>query len=112
MPYYNITTFSVCQEKKIKKYRADASFADPLTFFGLFDNIKASKKPILWQTGKEDEMKRICSLALAVLLLCGVLAAAVHADGSPFSDVKEKRWSYEAIKYAYDNKLMDGVGDG
>ena len=57
-------------------------------------------------------MKKLLSLVISAILLCGVLAAAVHADGLPFSDVKEKRWSYEAIKYAYDNKLMDGVGDG
>ena len=57
-------------------------------------------------------MKKLVSLILAALMLAGVFAVAALAEESPFSDVKVKRWSYEAIKYAYDNKLMDGVGDG
>ena len=57
-------------------------------------------------------MKKLISLILAVMMLAGALAVAVTAEGSPFSDVKEKRWSYKAIKFAYDNKLMDGVGGG
>ena len=29
--------------------------------------------------------------------------------GLPFTDVKADNWFYEAVKYAYDNKLMDGT---
>ena len=29
--------------------------------------------------------------------------------GLPFTDVKDGDWFYEAVKYAYDNKLMDGT---
>ena len=29
--------------------------------------------------------------------------------GLPFTDVKADDWFYEAVKYAYDNKLMDGT---
>ena len=57
-------------------------------------------------------MKKLVSLILAALMLAGVFAVAALAEESPFSDVKEKRWSYKAIKYAYDNGYMDGVGGG
>ena len=54
-------------------------------------------------------MKKLLSAMLALIMLACSPAAAVCADGSPFSDVKEKRWSYESIVYAYENGLMDGV---
>ncbi|MBR6290899.1 MAG: S-layer homology domain-containing protein, partial [Clostridia bacterium] len=57
-------------------------------------------------------MKKFISLILAALMLAGALAVSVTAEESPFSDVKETRWSCKAIKYAYDNKYMDGVGGG
>ncbi len=57
-------------------------------------------------------MKRLFSLILAVLMLTGAAVTVVAAPGSPFSDVKESRWSYGAIKYVYDCKYMDGVGGG
>ena len=57
-------------------------------------------------------MKKIISLILAAIMLVCTLAATVSADGSVFSDVKEKRWSYSYIMYAYENGLMDGVGGG
>ena len=57
-------------------------------------------------------MKKLISLVLAFMMLAGAAAAAVSADGSPFSDVKTTRWSYKSIKFAYDNGLMDGVGGG
>ena len=45
------------------------------------------------------------------MLLCvGVSVSA--DDGSPFSDVKTSRWSYEAIKYAVNKGYMNGIGDG
>ncbi len=58
-------------------------------------------------------MKKIISLILTALMLVGSVAtAAVAADGSPFGDVSEKRWSYDSIIYVYENNLMDGVGGG
>ena len=30
----------------------------------------------------------------------------------PFTDVKEGDWFHDAVRYVYDNGLMDGVGDG
>ena len=45
------------------------------------------------------------------MLLCvGVSVSA--DDGSPFSDVKTSRWSYEAIQYAVNKGYMNGVGNG
>ena len=57
-------------------------------------------------------MKRLFSLIIAMLLITCHVSPALSADGSPFSDVKEKRWSYDSILFAYDNGLMDGVGGG
>jgi hypothetical protein len=56
-------------------------------------------------------MKKILTLILAALMLLGALVP-VAADGAPFSDVKEKRWSYDSIVYAYEKGYMDGVGGG
>ena len=30
----------------------------------------------------------------------------------PFTDVTEGDWFYDAVRYAYETGLMDGVGDG
>ncbi len=56
-------------------------------------------------------MKKIFALILSIIMLAGA-AVAVLADESPFSDVKTSRWSYEAIRYVYEEKYMDGVGNG
>ena len=56
-------------------------------------------------------MKKLLTLILAAIMLAGAVAIA-HADGSPFSDVKETRWSCDSIVFAYENDLMDGVGGG
>ena len=56
-------------------------------------------------------MKRFLSMILAFMMVFGAVIAA-YADGSPFSDVKESRWSFEAIKYAVEQGYMNGVGDG
>ena len=49
----------------------------------------------------------ILSFALALSLLpVGVLAAEPH----PFQDVPSDHWANEAVQYAYDEGLMDGVG--
>ena len=57
-------------------------------------------------------MKKIISLILAALTLAAVLTAPAAAEKAPFSDVSPDRWSYDAVKYAYDNGLMNGVGGG
>ena len=57
-------------------------------------------------------MRKTVSVVVAVLMLVGALAAAAFAGGSPFSDVKESRWSFESVVYAYEHGLMDGVGGG
>ncbi len=56
-------------------------------------------------------MKRILSVFLAVILLTGI-ASSVFAEDLPFTDVKEGRWSYDAIKYAYEKEYMNGTGGG
>lgn len=55
-------------------------------------------------------MKKIISILMALLMLALSAAAVTAAEESPFSDVKTSRWSYGAVKYAYENGLMDGVG--
>ncbi len=58
--------------------------------------------------------KRILSVAVASLLVIMIFTSAicVSASGSemPFSDVKEGQWYYDAVRYVYDNELMNGVG--
>ncbi len=56
-------------------------------------------------------MKKILSMILAFMMVFGAVIAA-YADGSPFSDVKETRWSYGAINYAVEKGYMNGIGDG
>ena len=55
-------------------------------------------------------MKKFLSLILAAIMLACAVVTVTAA--SPFSDVKDTRWSYNAVIYAYENKLMDGVGGG
>ncbi|MBQ6262321.1 MAG: S-layer homology domain-containing protein [Clostridia bacterium] len=56
-------------------------------------------------------MKKALSLLLALIMTAAALAAALPAAaGELFSDVDENRWSYESIKFAYENGYMLGVG--
>ena len=57
------------------------------------------------------KMKKLITLILAAIMLVGAVVTAA-ADGSPFTDVKEKRWSYSSIVYAFEKGYMDGVGGG
>ena len=57
-------------------------------------------------------MKKLLCAVLAAVMLVGMMASVSGAEGSPFSDVKEKRWSYKSIVYAVDNGYMNGVGGG
>ncbi len=55
-------------------------------------------------------MKKLISLILALLMLAGAtVIPATAAGGTPFSDVKDGKWYTEAIKYAYENELMNGM---
>ena len=36
----------------------------------------------------------------------------VQTEPLPFTDVSETDWFHDAVRYVYDNGLMDGVGDG
>ena len=57
-------------------------------------------------------MKKLLCAVLAAMMLIGTMVSVSGAETSPFSDVKEKRWSYKSIVYAVDNGYMNGVGDG
>ncbi len=62
-------------------------------------------------------MKKILGAVTAVLILASlfITPAALAADpddGQLFDDVKTTRWSFDAIKYAYDSGYMNGVGNG
>ncbi len=59
------------------------------------------------------KMKKTLSAILAALILLSVLTVGITAAEAdlPFTDVK-KNWSYEPIKYVYENGLMNGTGDG
>ncbi len=56
------------------------------------------------------KLKRFVS-ALLVLMMLVTSTVAVSAAGEnwPYKDVGEKKWFYEAIKYAVDNGLMNGT---
>ena len=54
-------------------------------------------------------MKRWVSAVLALVILLSVLPVA---GASGFSDVAAGSWYYDAVQYAVDNGLMNGVGSG
>ena len=56
-------------------------------------------------------MKKLLCLFMALLMLASaVLSVTVSADAElPFTDVKKKAWFYDAVKYSYDNSLMNGT---
>lgn len=58
------------------------------------------------------KLKRIISAALAGIMIAGsMLVGSVSAaeDELPFKDVKKKKWFYNAVKYVYDEGIMDGT---
>ncbi|MBQ3900887.1 MAG: S-layer homology domain-containing protein, partial [Clostridia bacterium] len=57
-------------------------------------------------------MKKLVSLILTAIMIASVTAFSVSAAGSPYIDVKESRWSCDAIVYASEKGYMDGVGGG
>ncbi|MBR5447465.1 MAG: S-layer homology domain-containing protein, partial [Clostridia bacterium] len=55
--------------------------------------------------------KKILSTLLAVMMLLSVFTVSLSAeDEFPFTDVTVGGWSYEGIKFAYENGLMNGTG--
>ena len=55
--------------------------------------------------------KRILSFILTAVMLVGMIVLPAAAASTPFKDVKDGKWYTEAIKYVYDNKLMNGMTD-
>ena len=56
-------------------------------------------------------MKKIMAMTLALLVVCGMLTVSSFA-ASPFSDVKENRWSYKYIVTLYEDGIINGKGAG
>ncbi len=53
--------------------------------------------------------RRIFSILLLAVLLCGLIPTAAATE---FADVSEQSWYYESVQYVAENGLMDGVGNG
>jgi len=57
-------------------------------------------------------VKRILSALLCAVMLFGTLAVcASSAEKLPFTDVKNTKWFYDAIKAVYDAGFMNGKSD-
>ena len=57
-------------------------------------------------------MKKILSILLALLCVGSVFAGSITSAADvelPFNDVGSKKWFYGAVKYVYDNGLMNGT---
>jgi len=57
------------------------------------------------------KIKSALALILAVLMMCSVLTVGSFA-ASPFSDVKENRWSYKYVLTLYEDGIINGKGAG
>ncbi len=58
-------------------------------------------------------IRRSLSILLALALLCSLMPAAFAApEDCSFADVPTDSWFYEAVQFAVENELMNGVGDG
>ena len=55
--------------------------------------------------------KKVISILLALAMLFGLLCMDVWASGKQFTDVSENAWYAEAVAYAVENGLMQGVGN-
>ena len=57
------------------------------------------------------KLRKIAALALAVIMLAGVLmtGAVSAAEEMPFRDVAAGKWFYDAVKYVWERELMTGV---
>ena len=59
------------------------------------------------------KMTKILSALLAALMMLSVCVIGTSAESKlPFTDTPEGEWYYDAVKYVYDNGLMNGTGDG
>ena len=57
--------------------------------------------------------KILSALLAAVMLLSVCVTGVSSADKKlPFTDTPEGEWYYDAVKYVYENGLMNGTGDG
>lgn len=54
--------------------------------------------------------KRLLSMILAALMLSSICITSAGAEDTlPFKDVGAKKWFYEAVKYVFENELMNGT---
>ncbi len=58
--------------------------------------------------------RKILSALLAAVMLLSVCVTGVSSADKklPFTDTPEGEWYYDAVKYVYENGLMNGTGDG
>ena len=55
------------------------------------------------------KIKQIISLLLTVALLMGILPSMSFATDTPFEDISENAWYYDAVSYVYENGIMSGT---
>ena len=64
------------------------------------------------------KLKNLLCCAMATVMLAGstvvstVSANAATDEKLPFSDVKEKNWFYDSVKFVYDEGIINGYTDG
>ena len=60
---------------------------------------------------RRNPLKKTISMLLAALLLFSLVLSgpSAYAEGLPFTDVKEGRWYYDAVSWAYENEYVSGV---
>ena len=56
--------------------------------------------------------KRIITILLALTMLMTMICAAVVAEGNAFADVPEKAFFYEAVNWAQEEGITQGMHDG
>lgn len=56
-----------------------------------------------------EQTRKLLCMALPLCLLLGLLPVPAHASGLPFTDIDERDWYYDAVRYVYEQKLMDGT---
>ena len=54
-------------------------------------------------------MKKMLSYLLGLILLCTMGVSATAASASQFTDVERDAWYYDAVEYAAQNGIMNGV---
>ncbi len=56
-----------------------------------------------------DQKRKFLCAALPLCLLMSLLPVPAHASGLPFADIDENDWYCGAVRYVYEQKLMDGT---